>query len=302
MPENAAPLVSVAIPLYRSRPFVDCIMRNLGSIDYPNVEIVISDRHQDDDALDVLAERCAGDTRVRLVRRRDGVGWVQHYNALLAAAAGEYFLWMPHDDSYPPGYIAGLVGCLEEQPRVILAFGRVEVADERGRIIYSDDRLDPSSPHGEPWTARSALEMLMFRSLWLPQFHGVFRREPVVRAGLYVRPTTGDVEADLYWVFAMGLLGELRRVPSVSYLKRLHGTNASILWGARTMRHVLDGFVVPGAYLRDFAPRAGDARRAIPALAVWAALRSVGRLTRAWSRPSKATRDRARRALRRLLS
>lgn len=100
MPENAAPLVSVAIPLYRSRPFVDCIMRNLGSIDYPNVEILISDRRQDDDALDVLAERCAGDTRVRLVRGRDGVGWVQHDNALLAAAAGEYFLWMPHDDSY----------------------------------------------------------------------------------------------------------------------------------------------------------------------------------------------------------
>ena len=40
---------------------------------------------------------------------RDRLGWVEHYNLLLKAATGEYFLWMPHDDAYPGGFIQPLV-------------------------------------------------------------------------------------------------------------------------------------------------------------------------------------------------
>src|SRR6187397_2030409 len=75
----AAPLVSVAIPLYRSRPFVDRIARNIETLDYPSVEILISDRHMDDDAIELLGARFAGDPRIRLLRANDRAGWVEHY-------------------------------------------------------------------------------------------------------------------------------------------------------------------------------------------------------------------------------
>lgn len=301
MPGDDAPLISVAIPLYRSRPFVDCIARNIESIDHPSIEILISDRHQEDDALERLARRFAGDPRVRLLRARDRIGWVDHHNALLTAATGRYFLWMPHDDSYPAGYVSGLVACLEEQPQTILAFGSVQVVGEQGERLYSDDRNAALMRDGERRELRAALEVLMFHSQWLPQFHGVFRREPVVRAGLFVRPTADNVEADLYWVFGIGLLGEVRLVPSCTYVKRLHGANVSIGWGARRMRHVLDGFVVPVGYLRDAAPGARDMAGAVAVLALWTTLRAIGCLTQTWQRPSRQTRARVRRAVRKLV-
>jgi glycosyltransferase involved in cell wall biosynthesis len=301
MPPNRVPLVSVAIPLYRSRRFVDCIAQNVESIDYPSVEILISDRHHEDDAIDVLAARFAGDSRIRFLRAHDRLDWVAHYNLLLKMGTGKYFLWIPHDDSNSSGYISALVDYLERHPGTVLAFGGVDVVDDDGRTLWSDRHRKPRVSENAPWTLGAALRMLMFGSMWLPQFHGVFRRDLVTGAGLFVRPTTGSVEPELYWVFAVGLLGEVRFVPACWYRKRLHGANVSVGWGARRASHVLDGITVPCGYLRDFASNRGDLVRALPLLLLWGGLRAVGWFTQAWPWPSSSGRTRVKRAVERVL-
>lgn len=290
------PLVSVAFPLYRSRRFVDLIARNIEQLDVPSAEVLISDRHLDDDAIDVLEARFAGDTRVRFLRAADRIGWVDHYNQLLRAASGTYFLWIPHDDSNAPGYIAALIHCLERNPTVMLAFGNVEVAGVDGDTRWP---ITPRQPAG-PWTLESALRTLMFDGQWLPHFHGVFRRDPVVSRALWIKPTTGCVEADLYWVFAVGLLGELRYVNGCSYRKRLDGSNVSVGWGRRRMSHVLDGVLVPYGYMRSLSSR-GHRLRALPVLVAWAGLRTIGRVTQSWSWPAAAQRGTAKQLVQRLL-
>jgi glycosyltransferase involved in cell wall biosynthesis len=301
MPSDRAPLVSVAIPLYRSRRFVECIARNVEGIDNPSVEILISDRHQEDDAIDVLAARFAGDSRIRFLRADDRLDWVAHYNLLLKMGTGKYFLWIPHDDSYSSGYISALVDCLERHPRAVLAFGGVDVVDESGRTLWSDRHREPRVSQTAQWTLGAALRMQMFGSSWLPQFHGVFRRDVVTGAGLFIRPTTGNVEPEVYWVFAVGLLGEIRFVPSCWYRKQMHGANASIGWGPRRASHVLDGITLPYGYLRDFARNRGDVVRALPLLFLWGGFRTVGWFTQAWPWPSGRGRTQVKRAVERVL-
>ena len=300
MADDARPLVSVAIPLHRSRRFVDGIIRNIERIEYPSVEILISDRHLDDDAMDVLGRRFAGDPRVRFLRADDRIGWVEHYNLVLRTATGRYFLWLPHDDSNDNGYITALVEYLERHPLAVLVYGGVEVVGEDGRQIWSDARRDPTRDSATPWTLGSALRMLMFGSEWLPQFHGVFRREPVIERELFIRPTTGNVEADLYWVFAIGLLGEVRSVSTCSYRKQIHDANISVGWGPRHGSHVLDGIVVPYGYLRALASRR-ERLRALPQLVAWAGLRAIGWFTQSWPWPSAERRTQAKRLAQRLL-
>ena len=70
------PLVSVAIPLFQSKPFVDIIAENIRTIDYPNVEIIISDRHGADDTIEVLRHTFPDDPRLRFVVNPDRVNWV----------------------------------------------------------------------------------------------------------------------------------------------------------------------------------------------------------------------------------
>ena len=98
MSETSLPLVSLALPLYRSFLFFDIITANLDSIAYPNLEILISDRHCADDTLERLASRYASYSRFHFFRATDQLNWIEHYNFLLRAAQGKYMLWMPHDD------------------------------------------------------------------------------------------------------------------------------------------------------------------------------------------------------------
>jgi hypothetical protein len=296
---TSPPRLTVAIPLYRSAPFVERILDNIAALGIDDADILISDRHCDDDAANQLEARLAADSRVRVLRFGDRIGWVDHYNALLHAASGRYFVWMPHDDVTPPGYVSGLVACLDRHPEVVLAHGRVEVRDTAGQMVASE-APEVRASDVAAWSPRRALEVLLFHTRWLPQFHGVFRREPVAHAGMLIRHSTGDVEADVYWVFGAALLGEIRCEPALVYAKHLHGRNESAGWGRRTLRHVADGFVVPMAYLTSLAH--ARPRLVVPAmvLAGWSCLRAVACLLQDSPVPSTNARARVRSWLKRM--
>ncbi len=224
---SSAPLVTVAIPLYRSRRFLDVIVDNIRNADYPNLEILVGDRHLADDTADQLQARFPGDQRLRFLTATDELSWVEHYNALLAAASGQYFLWMPHDDSYPAGYIGALVARLEAAPDSVLAFGHCDSARLEGERTTSLG-VPPISP-GEVWSARSALRLLLGWDLGVAM-RGLFRRSPVVDAGLWIRQTRGQAHADSSWLFGVALLGRFEFVPEARCLKRFYPTSTHAQW------------------------------------------------------------------------
>src|SRR5215470_1559425 len=171
----APPKVTIGIPLYRSNRFLDCIAGNIESIDYPNLEIILSDRHLHDDALERVAARFPGDPRLRFLATRDGRGWIDNYNLLLRSATGAYFMWMCQDDEYSAGYVNELVAHLEATPDAIVAYGDVELTDEAGARLgwQPDARL--LLGEGEAWSVRAALRQLVFRPSFTPPFKGIFR-------------------------------------------------------------------------------------------------------------------------------
>ena len=108
-----SPTISIVIPLFKSRRFVRVIYTNIKRLENENLEIIISDRHCYDNAIDILKGLLKSDERVRFIQSDDKIGWVDHFNELLQIAQGTYFMWMPHDDSFPRGYVKSLVESLE---------------------------------------------------------------------------------------------------------------------------------------------------------------------------------------------
>jgi glycosyltransferase involved in cell wall biosynthesis len=245
------PLVSVCIPLYRSRRFLEIIVENIESIAYPNVEIIISDQHLLDDAIAVLKQRFEADTRFRFLEGDAGLDWVQNFNLLLRESTGKYFLWMAHDDSYPSTYIGELVAALEEHPDAVLAFGRVEQVSLDGFLPTFPSTPPPMSPD-EAWSLASSLRMLTLWQLWIA-FRGLGRRTVVEQSDLYIRPTHGNIRADVCWLFGLSLKGRLFFVPSCHCTKRFYRTSAGATWRFG-IRQSLDACRVLGSYLNDFAP------------------------------------------------
>lgn len=232
--------LTIAIPLHRSRRFVDVVSANIDGIDRDDVEILVSDRTGLDDALDVLAARYADDRRVVPLREVDGADWVGHYNALLRRGRGTYFGFMPHDDDFRPGWVQTLVGCLDAEPDVVMAFGRVVAIGVDGHVPpqRARHRLPPADLGvGRPWTVYDALDAL---ESWSPSTaaRGIFRRAPVVDRGLLLPRTRDGVDADAAWVFGVALLGRFRYLPEAVSIKRWHGENVGLTWEHR-MSHRL---------------------------------------------------------------
>jgi GT2 family glycosyltransferase len=222
------PLVSVAFPLFRSARFASNIAANIDRLTYPNLEILISDRHGLDDAVGWLAQRYAADPRVRIIRQCDGADWVTHYNDLAGTARGEFMCWMPHDDVYEANYIEGLAGALRRVPDASIAFGRM-TTEGRGGHVVTPAFTPPPIREDEPWALAPVFRLLLFWDLVFPM-RGLFRREIMVRRKLMLARTHQTIFADHCWVFSMALAGRLVYVPNVSCCKRYYASSASAGW------------------------------------------------------------------------
>jgi hypothetical protein len=239
------PRVTIAIPLYRSERFVERIVANVAAIDDPEAEIVISDRHGADGAIDRLRMRLGGDARVAFRAASDRCGWIDHYNDLLRRSAGSYFMWMPHDDEFPAGYVSRLTQVLDSEPGTLLAYGQLEAVDLLGRRAAVGAVAHDLA---RPWSQRSAGQLLLSWQSALP-FRGVFRRQPVVDAGLWLPNVPA---ADQCWLFGLLLLGAIRFDPAVTCRKtRSPGSVTAItprrlsdmFRAARVMRGLVERFV-----------------------------------------------------------
>lgn len=250
----STPLITVAIPLYRSGRFLDVICQNISNLPTEGVVILLSDRHGDDDALDKLQEQFANDHRIRFLRATDRIDWVDHYNFLLQEATTDYFMWMPHDDTFPPGYVTGLVQDLEANPDAWLSFGdivRVEVATQVYERMYMPFRFQRRLTYHRPYRA---VQLLCFWNIGIP-FRGVFNRKRVLEQNLFIRKArNGPDFADVYWMFGVGLRGRFVYNSRQYCLKRYYATSTHAPW------RVQDFFIYSSAgrqLLRSYIDEAG---------------------------------------------
>jgi len=251
---ESPPLVTVGIPLYRSRRFVPVIAENIRAIDYPNIEIIVSDRHGLDDAIDEIERLFPGDPRLRYLRASDERDWVENYNVLLDAARGEYFLWMAHDDSYSGNYISDLVAALEVDPDAVLAFGRVDRISVDGFLPVKSQFVPPRLPADRGWPFWMPFHLLMlWEEPWVP-FRGLLRKAAVDARALRMRKTESNPCADVCWVFGLSLIGRIGYVPTCVCTKRFYGESTGAQW-QHSVRTRYNEFRAQAAYVKNIEQR-----------------------------------------------
>lgn len=234
--------VSIAIPLYKSAPFIDTIVANVGSITYSEAEILISDRHCFDDTIDRLADHFAHDSRVRCIKSNDEVDWVGHLNILLEEAKGDYWRFLPHDDISPPGTLEMLIKALDTNNNAILAYGPTKAIDCDGN---HSPRMDQPTPHPSTaehdWTFGLALEMF-WKGYFGGAFKGLVRRQLVLQKKLFIRSTLQQFSPERCWLFALCLIGRFVFVPEALYVKRYYKGSVHSRWSvtADSFRNVAD--------------------------------------------------------------
>ena len=107
-------LISIIIPLYNARGYIDHIVPCVMQQTYPNLEILLVNDGSTDDTLEKCQAYQAHDGRIRVLSQKNGgVGAARNYG--LAEARGDYVSFVDGDDYLKPDFIETLYRCAVQE-------------------------------------------------------------------------------------------------------------------------------------------------------------------------------------------
>lgn len=249
------PHISLLIPLYRAKPFLDCIIQNIEAVDYPNCEIIISDRHYLDTAIDILREKYANDPRVKILSFQDELNWVDHFNLLFQQATGKYLIRISQDDKLINYTLKEMVSCLEENPSIVLCYLPVVLTDMKGHFLGVINFLSEVQQvnDNEPWAFELTLNAYLAGYFSGAFSCGLFRRELLNKHLAYIRPTKRLIDSERLWDSNVGLLGRISMCVKGEYIKQQNPVGITSQW-QRKPSDYLSNYIVMLSYLKDYCP------------------------------------------------
>lgn len=112
---STKPLISVYMPTFNR---VDMAIRAIESVltqDYPNIELLVVDDASSDNTWQVLNDKYATDSRVRLFRQPTGQGACAARNLAINEAKGEFVTGIDDDDEFLPHRLSSLYAAYDDK-------------------------------------------------------------------------------------------------------------------------------------------------------------------------------------------
>lgn len=140
-----APLVSIGVPIFNEEDFIDFTLASLRQLDYPNLEIIVSDNASTDRTVEICELHAAADSRVRIERATTNRGAIANFQRVLDAATGRYFMWAGGHDLWTSNLVSECVAALQGNEGACLAFGSSQWIGREGEPLartcgWSDTR------------------------------------------------------------------------------------------------------------------------------------------------------------------
>ncbi len=110
------PLVTIAIPTFNRAALLRGCVQSALSQTYTNIEVLVSNNASTDDTDEVLRE--FNDKRLRVLKQETNIGLHPNWNACVAAAEGQYVVFVSDDDRISPWLVERCVGVIGKQSQV----------------------------------------------------------------------------------------------------------------------------------------------------------------------------------------
>lgn len=127
-------LVSVVVPAYNSRRFIDETMRSILAQTLSDFELIVADHSSDDGTWEAL-QVYLDDPRVRLLRTPPGGGAPANWARVTAEATAPYLKLVCGDDVMAATNLERQVAALDAYPTVDLVASRRTLIDADGRVL-----------------------------------------------------------------------------------------------------------------------------------------------------------------------
>lgn len=105
--------VSVIVPIYNVEKYIGKCVDSIRNQDYPNIEIILVDDGSPDKSPQIIDEMASNDDRVKVIHEKNG-GVSSARNRGIAAATGEYIMFVDGDDWVDDDYVSYFVDLIEK--------------------------------------------------------------------------------------------------------------------------------------------------------------------------------------------
>jgi len=122
MTDSSLPSVAVAIVTFNSARFIRHCLGYIFESSYAPQEVIVIDNASADETAEILREF---ESRVRVVRNRENVGFAAAQNQAIALSAAEWILTLNPDVRLTPDFIATLVAAAKAHPEVGTVCGKL---------------------------------------------------------------------------------------------------------------------------------------------------------------------------------
>jgi len=248
---KAHPLVSICIPTYNRASMLPEAIESALSMDYPNLEVVVSDNASTDNTIQIIEE--LNDPRIKYFRNNSNIGAFENFRkALYERAQGEYAILLGDDDYFIDNtYISRAVELLEENKNLVMVFSnwRRALLDEN----KSEDRLlqMETITSGESLVLNYYTKQPNGGNLLLQLYSVLFRRKLAVDIDAL---SLNCFDADVSIMCKIAVNGEVGFLETISVVRKIHGGNY-----ARTAKYDvrLDNMFKVGAAVADYLKAKG---------------------------------------------
>ena len=105
--------VSVIVPIYNVEKYIGKCVDSIRNQDYPNIEIILVDDVSPDKSPQIIDEMASNDDRIKVIHEKNG-GVSSARNRGIAAATGEYIMFVDGDDWVDDDYVSYFVDLIEK--------------------------------------------------------------------------------------------------------------------------------------------------------------------------------------------
>jgi glycosyltransferase involved in cell wall biosynthesis len=208
---SAPPRVSVLMPTYNARGYIEAAVRSILNQTFTNFEYLILDDGSADGTARILDRLAREDARIRLTRRQNK-GLTVSLNECVAQARGTYLARMDSDDVAAPERFAKQVAFLDAHADCVVVGSRIELIDPfdvsldlpRHKLEHAE--IDADLLAGLGWAIVHPAAML--------------RADAVRRVGVYRPEFNGSEDLDLF--LRLAEVGRLANLPDVLLKYRQH--------------------------------------------------------------------------------
>jgi glycosyltransferase involved in cell wall biosynthesis len=205
------PLISVVMATFNEPPeYITLSVESILNQTLDDFELLLIDDSTNPDTIKTINALAMSDTRIKLIRHSQRIGFVPALNIGLKQAQGKYIARMDGDDISMPNRFELQVSYMENNPDIAVIGGAMHIINEKGEI---------TSRRNYATTPRKAKLFGLMRS---PLAHPtVMMRKNIIEKGFYYDETFKKAEDLDLWLRLMKNGYKISNIPNTLLLYRV---------------------------------------------------------------------------------